>query len=70
MKWDYKIITLDALFPEQLDHDIAVSQKAATSRRSKMGKGLENNLKQQGAVGWELISIYGEYGIFKKQIES
>jgi hypothetical protein len=31
-----------------------------------MGKGLEENLNQLGADGWELINILGEIGIFKK----
>ncbi|MBI4228893.1 MAG: hypothetical protein HY693_04130 [Deltaproteobacteria bacterium] len=66
MNWEYKIIPWDELISNYEDHDIAVSKQAASSRRSKIGKGLEQNLNQQGDLGWELITIFGEFGIFKK----
>lgn len=59
---------MDELFSEHEDHDIAVSKQAAASRRSKIGKGLEHNLNQHGAQDWELITIIGEFGIFKKPL--
>jgi hypothetical protein len=66
MNWEYKIISVDELISEHEDHDIAVSKQAASIRRSKIGKGLEHNLNRQGEMGWELITIFGEFGIFKK----
>jgi len=66
MRWVYKVISVDALFPDHNDHDIAVSKHAATNRRSKMGKGFEQNLNQLGEDGWELVAIFGEFGIFKR----
>ena len=69
MNWQYKIISVDELFPDQDDHDIAVSKHAAATRRVKIGKGLEQNLNQHGEKGWELISILGDFGIFRKPKE-
>lgn len=59
---------MDELFSDHEDHDIAVSKQAAANRRSKIGKGLEHNLNQHGVQGWELITIIGEFGIFKKPL--
>ncbi|MGQ0793047.1 MAG: hypothetical protein ACT4NX_03055 [Deltaproteobacteria bacterium] len=70
MNWDYKVISLDELFPEHTDHDIAVSRQAASSRRGKLGGGLENKLKELGADGWELITIAGEFSVFKRPAAS
>jgi hypothetical protein len=69
MKWDYRVVPVDELFPEHDDHDIAVSKQAATTRRSKIGRGFEQNLSRLGADGWELVAIFGEFGIFKKPRE-
>lgn len=68
MKWAYKVVTIDELFTEHRDHDIAVSIQAAASRRTKMGHNVEEALNKLGSEGWELVSIYGEYGIFKKLV--
>jgi hypothetical protein len=69
MKWDYRVISLDELFPEYTDHDIAVSKQAAATRRAKLGSGFEQSLNRLGADGWEFVSIFGEFGIFKKPKE-
>ncbi|HLE25622.1 MAG TPA: hypothetical protein VI935_08235 [Thermodesulfobacteriota bacterium] len=66
MKWDYRVIPIDELFPEHDDHDIAVSKQAATTRRAKIGSGFEQNLHKLGNEGWEFVNIVGEFGIFKK----
>jgi len=70
MKWTYKVISVDELFPEHVDHDIAVSKEAATTRRAKLGRGFEDNLNHLGTDGWELVSLIGEFGIFKKTKDS
>ncbi len=66
MKWDYKVISVDKLFHENGDHDIAVSKDAASARRTKLGDGIESSLKKLGEESWELVTIAGEFGIFKK----
>ena len=66
MKWDYKVISVDELFSENGDHDIAVSKDAASARRSKLGDGIESALKALGEESWELVTIAGEFGIFKR----
>lgn len=66
MSWDYKVVTIDKLFNETGDHDIAVSKDAASARRAKQGEGIEATLKDLGKDSWELVSIVGEFGIFKK----
>lgn len=69
MKWDYKVITIEKLFQESDNHDIAISREAAAARRTKYGIGIESTLKELGQDSWELIAIIGEYGIFKKPLE-
>ena len=70
MRWEYRVVPLDELFPDHGDHDIAVSKQAAATRRSKLGRGLEQNLNQLGADGWELVSMMGEVAIFKRLVSS
>ncbi|MEM4657870.1 MAG: hypothetical protein QXX77_05550 [Candidatus Methanosuratincola sp.] len=69
MKWSYRVLTIDELFPEQHDHDIAVSKDAAARRRSRLGSSFEEALNKMGGEGWELVSIIGEFGVFKKVVE-
>ena len=66
MKWDYKVMPVDKLFQSSNDHDIAVSKDAASTRRTTMGQGIEKTLNELGKESWELVSIVGEFGIFKK----
>ncbi|MCZ6527961.1 MAG: hypothetical protein O6702_04435 [Candidatus Dadabacteria bacterium] len=66
MKWDYKVMPVDKLFQSSNDHDIAVSKDAASTRRTTMGQGMEKTLNELGKESWELVSILGEFGIFKK----
>lgn len=66
MKWDYKVVSVDKLFQASDDHDIAVSKEAAAARRGKQGEGVESALNQLGDDSWELVTIAGEFGIFKK----
>jgi len=66
MKWDYKVVPVDKLFHSGNDHDIAVSKDAASTRRTTMGQGIEITLNELGKESWELVSILGEFGIFKK----
>lgn len=68
MTWDYKVVTVDKLFNESGDHDIAVSKEAASARRTKQGQGIESTLKELGGDSWELVTIIGEFGIFKKPL--
>ncbi len=67
MSWSYKVLTTNELFPEEHDHDIAVSKEAAAQRRRRLGSGLEEVLNKLGSEGWELVHIVGEFGIFKKK---
>jgi hypothetical protein len=66
MKWDYKVVSVDQLFHGSDDHDIAISKEAATARRSKVGQGVEQTLNDLGKESWELVTVVGDYGIFKK----
>lgn len=67
MKWDYKVITIDKLFHGSEDHDIAISKDAAAARRTKLGQGVEGTLNQMGEESWELVTIAGDFAIFKRQ---
>jgi len=66
MKWDYKVVSVNSLFQDSNDHDIAVLKEAAGARRATMGQGMEKTLNELGKESWELVSITGEFGIFKK----
>lgn len=66
MNWNYKVVAVDTLFNSSNDHDIAVSKDAASTRRATMGQGIEKTLNDLGKESWELVSIIGEFGIFKK----
>ena len=66
MKWDYKVVSVEKLFHGSDDHDIAISKEAATARRSKLGQGVQETLNQLGEESWELVTIVGDFGIFKK----
>ena len=66
MNWDYKVVSVDSLFQSSNDHDIAVSKQAASTRRTTIGEGIEKTLNDLGKESWELVSIIGEFGIFKK----
>jgi hypothetical protein len=66
MKWDYKVVSVDKLFHGSDDHDIAISKEAATARRSKVGQGVEQTLNDLGNESWELVTVVGDFGIFKK----
>jgi hypothetical protein len=66
MKWNYKVVSVDSLFQGTNDHDIAVSTEAASARRAIAGEGFEQTLNDLGKESWELVSITGEFGIFKK----
>ncbi len=66
MKWEYKVVNVNNLFHQSDNHDIAVSKEAAESRRAKIGVGLESELNRLGAQSWELVSLMGEFGVFKK----
>lgn len=66
MKWDYKVVSVDKLFHGSDDHDIAISKEAATARRDKVGQGIEQILNNLGEESWELVTVVGDFGIFKK----
>lgn len=66
MKWDYKVVSVDKLFHGSDDHDIAISKEAASARRAKLGEGVQSTLNELGEESWELVTIAGEFGIFKK----
>lgn len=68
MKWDYKVVSVDTLFLGGNDHDIAVSREAASARRASAGEGFEKALNDLGNDSWELVSITGDFGIFKKPV--
>ncbi|MEM7008490.1 MAG: hypothetical protein AAF462_05075 [Thermodesulfobacteriota bacterium] len=68
MRWDYKVVSIDTLFQSSNDHDIAVSKEAANARRVNAGAGIESALNDLGKDSWELVSITGDFGIFKKPV--
>ncbi len=66
MGWEYKVVSIDNLIPDEGDHDIAVSKQAAQNRKDKLSGSLQDNLNVLGKDNWELVSVFGEFGIFKK----
>ncbi|MGD9652727.1 MAG: hypothetical protein AB7I96_07645 [Candidatus Dadabacteria bacterium] len=66
MKWDYKVVTIDQLFHGSDDHDIAISKDAAAARRNKQGQGVEGTLNKMGDESWELVTLAGDFAIFKR----
>ena len=66
MAWEYKVASIDSLIPDQGDHDIAVSKDASQNRKEKLSNSLEDNLNILGKDDWELVSVFSEFGIFKK----
>ncbi len=66
MSWEYKVVSIESLIPDEGDHDIAVSKQAAQNRKEKLSSSLEDSLNNLGKEGWELVSVFSEFGIFKK----
>ena len=66
MKWIYKVEPVDNLIADKGDHDIAVSRDASSKRKSTMANSFEDNLNAMGHDGWEMISTFAEFAIFKK----
>lgn len=64
--WEYKVVETDKLTQELQNHDIAVSQEAANSRRENSKTNLETSLNNFGTDGWEFFTLIGEFGIFKR----
>ncbi|MGH7884242.1 MAG: hypothetical protein ACRENO_00950 [Thermodesulfobacteriota bacterium] len=67
MKWEYKIVSTDALLQKPIDHDIAVSKQAVENIRENSKNSLQNTLSKLGNDGWEFVTLLGEFGVFKKQ---
>jgi len=65
-KWEYKVVTTDSLVQEPQNHDIAVSQEASNERKEFSKSIIEKSLNILGHDGWELISVLGDFCIFKK----
>ncbi len=59
---------MDNLISNQGDHDIAVSKEAAQLRKEKLSVSFEDSLNNIGKDGWELVSVFSEFGIFKKLV--
>ncbi len=67
-RWDYKVVSTDVLVKRPQDHDIAVYKEEADSRRENARENLEDSLVSLGKDGWELVTITGEFAIFKKRV--
>ena len=65
-EWEYKVVTTESLVQEPQNHDLAVSQEASNERRESSKSSIEKSLNKLGQDGWELISVLGEFCIFKK----
>ncbi len=69
MNWHYKVLSIDNIMPNQDDHDIAVSKEASTKRKNKLACSFEDNLNKLGNEGWEMVTLFGDFVIFKKPNE-
>lgn len=65
-EWEYKVVTTDQLLKEPQGHDIAVSQEADNAIRDVSRNSIQNSLNTLGQEGWEFITVFGEFCIFKK----
>jgi len=65
-EWEYKVVATDTLLHVLQNHDIAVSQTASNERKESSKGGIQQSLNELGHDGWELITVLGEYCIFKK----
>ena len=68
-RWEYKVVSTDALLKRPQDHDIAVYKEEADSRRESARENLQKALASLGAKGWELAALMGEFAVFKKKAE-
>jgi len=67
MSWEYKVLsTSDLLFSDQ-SHDIAVSRNAVDMHRETSKKELEKYLNHLGSERWELVTLIGDFTIFKRK---
>lgn len=66
MKWVYKVEPVDNLIADKGDHDIAVSKDASSKRKMSMANSFEESLNTMGQDGWEMISTFAEFAVFKK----
>ncbi|HSG30700.1 MAG TPA: DUF4177 domain-containing protein [Thermodesulfobacteriota bacterium] len=66
MPWEYKVVSIESLIPDDGDHDIAVSKQDAQNRKEKLSNNMQDSLNNLGNDGWELVSIFSDFGIFKK----
>ena len=65
-EWEYKVVATDSLLHVLQNHDIAVSQTASNERKESSKGSIQQSLNELGHDGWELITVLGEYCIFKK----
>ena len=66
-RWEYKVVSTDALLKRPQDHDIAVYKEEADSRRESSRANLQKALGSLGSKGWELAALMGEFAVFKKK---
>lgn len=66
-RWEYKVVSTDALLKRPQDHDIAVYKEEADSRRENARENLQKALGSLGSKGWELAALMGEFAVFKKR---
>lgn len=66
-RWEYKVVSTDALLKRPQDHDIAVYKEEADSRRESARENLQKALGSLGSKGWELAALMGEFAVFKKR---